>query len=388
MQNPISTIGTLSAILVAAVLPGAGCRASSSGAAAPGTGPGTGTPDQASPGTNPGPEAPGVEVVAALEQGPGNITVTPSGQIILSLHQFYEPAVPVVVLGQDGALAPFATEAGLDSVLGVQAGRDGVVWLLDNGLREGLPPRLVGWDPDRSSRIADIDLDPVTPDNAFVNDLAVDKEHGTVYIADPAGGANAALVVVDLATGQARRVLEGHTSVVPEDVDLVIDGTPVRIRTPEGQEIRPRVGVNPIALDKTNEWLYFGPMHGLSLYRVRTADLRDAALAPAALAERVERWADKPISDGISVDNAGNIYLGDLAENAIGVIDTDRRYRILVADPRLSWPDAFSFGPDGALYIVANQLHRTATLNAGTQTATPPYHVLRIQPLAPGVPGR
>lgn len=384
MQKPFSTIATLSTILMAAALPGAGCRASTSGAASPAA-PGQSTE---SAGVDTAPETPGLEVVAAIDQGPGNITVTPAGQIVLSLHQFYEPAVPVVALGEDGALVPFATDAGLDTVLGLQADRDGVVWLLDNGMREGVPPRLVGWDPARESRIADIDLEAVAPANAFVNDLAVDKEHGAVYIADPAGGANAALIVVDLATGQARRVLEGHASVVPEDVDLVIDGTPVRIRTPEGQEIRPRVGVNPIATDTKNEWLYFGPMHGLSLYRVRTADLRDASLAPAALAERVERWADKPISDGISIDTAGNIYLGDLARNAVGVIDSERRYRILIADPRLSWPDAFSFGPDGSLYTVANQLHRTAALNAGTQTATPPYLVLRIQPLAPGVPGR
>ena len=216
----------------------------------------------------------------------------------------------------------------------------------------------------------------------------IDRDHDAVYIADPAGGANAAIVVVDLKTRKARRVLQGHDSVVPEDIDLIIDGTPVRIRTPDGDEIRPRVGINPIAADAQNEWLYYGPMHGKTLYRVRTADLRDRALSAADLAQRVEPWAERPISDGIAMDDDGNIYISDVGANAVGVIDTDRAYRVLVRDPRLSWPDAFSFGPDGMLYVVANQLHRTAVLNAGTHTAAPPFHVLRFQPLAAGVTGR
>ncbi len=325
----------------------------------------------------------------SLDQAPGNITVTPAGRIVMSLHQFYEPKLRVATLDDSGKLVPFAAGARVNSVLGIQADRDGVVWMLDNGMRSNKPRRVIGWDAEKDRKVADINLGKAAPKDAFVNDLVVDRDHDTIYIADPAGGANAGIIVVDLKTRKARRVLEGHESVVPKnDLDLVIDGTPVRVRTPDGQEVRPHIGVNPIAADANNEWLYYGPMHGDALYRVRTADLRDASLAPAALAERVERWAERPISDGISMDDAGNIYITDVGANAVGVIDADRQYRILVQDPRLSWPDSFSFGADGKLYVVANQLHRSARLNAGTQTATPPFHVLRFEPLAAGLTGR
>jgi hypothetical protein len=102
----------------------------------------------------------------------------------------------------------------------------------------------------------------------------------------------------------------------------------------------------------------------------------------------VERYSDKPICDGISIDRRQNIYVSDIGNDAVGVIGLNREYRILVQDERLSWPDAFSFGPDGMLYTVANQLHRSAVLNAGEQTAEPPYLILRIEPLAPGIQGR
>ena len=76
------------------------------------------------------------------------------------------------------------------------------------------------------------------------------------------------------------------------------------------------------------------------------------------------------------------------ANNAIGVIGPDRTYRVLISDPRLSWVDAFSFGTDGYLYTVANQLHRSAVLNGGESATKPPYLILRFKPLAAGTPGR
>ncbi len=329
-----------------------------------------------------------LEIVAKLDTGPGNITVTPAGKIVVSLHQFYGHDLRVASIDDNGQLIPFATAANVNSVLGLQADAEGIVWLLDNAMRGGTTRRLVAWDPSEEGLVADIDLTKVTTAQSFLIDLAVDPVRTTVYIADPAGGTDAAIIVVDVVRSAARRVLQGHKSVIPEDIDLVIGGSPVRILADDGSEIRPRVGINPIAIDKDGEWLYYGPMHGRSMYRIRTADLRNGELAPDDLAVRAERWSDKPICDGISIDNAGNVYLGDLANNAIGVIGPDRRYQQLIADPRLSWVDAFSYGADGYLYAVVNQLHRSAVLNGGESATKPPYLIVKFKPLSGGTIGR
>ena len=335
-----------------------------------------------------------VETFAELAVGPGNIATTPDGRVFVSLHQFYDPEHAVVELRGGGIVAfpdeAHAKAAALDSVLGIRADSRGVVWMLDNAMRgRGGTRKIVAWNPTLNALDRTIDLASVTPPDAFLNDLAVDRTSEAVYVADPAGGANAALIVVDLVTGTARRVLEGHVSVVPDPQrDLVIDGQPVQIKLPDGKPIRPHIGVNPIALDTSDEWLYFGPMHAAMLYRVRTRDLRDAALTPGALAARVEAYAERPITDGISIDQAGNIYLGDLANNAIGMIDAGRHYRQLASGPDMSWIDAFSFGADGYYYVVANQLHHSAFLNAGNNTTKPPYRILRFRPFAPGRVGR
>jgi sugar lactone lactonase YvrE len=336
--------------------------------------------------------SPKLELVAQMTDAPGNITLTPQGRIITSLHQFFAPNWRVVEVTPKGAIAfpNLAWNQGggdrvtLDTVLGLQADAKGVVWLLDNGMRGGSTPKLVGWDTQRNQLAKVIYIPaPITVKNSFVNDLAVDLTHNAIYIADPAGGENAALIVVDLTTGMSRRVLPGDRSVIPENIDLTIDGNPVQIKLPNGKLIKPKIGVNPIALDHQAEWLYFGPMHGTSMYRIKTVDLRNSRLSAVELAKRVERYSEKPICDGIAIDGDGNLYLGDVAANAIGVIRPDRRYQVLISDPKLSWVDAFSVGRDGYVYTVANQLHRTATLNAGNNLAQPPFYMFRLKALGP-----
>jgi hypothetical protein len=338
------------------------------------------------------------DVLANLDTGPGNVTATASGRIIMSQHQFYKPQYAVVEY-KDQTLVPFpnkelsAAESTaaikLDSVLGIRSDSNGIVWMLDNGMRSGVTPKLVGWNTrtDKLQRLIYLPA-PIAPKDAFVNDFALDTHHNHAFISDPAGGANAALIVVNLSTGAARRVLEGHRSVVPENVDLIIDNVPIQVKTPSGELVKPHIGVNPITEDLANEWVYFGPMHGLSLYRIKATDLVNESLAAEELVRRVERYSDKPISDGISIDENNNIYLGDLANNAIGVIDPNRKYRQLAQCPRLSWVDSFSFGANGQLYAVVNRLHRSATLNGGDNQSKPPYFLLKVEALATGLPGR
>jgi sugar lactone lactonase YvrE len=92
---------------------------------------------------------------------------------------------------------------------------------------------------------------------------------------------------------------------------------------------------------------------------------------------------------GIAVDNAGNIYVGDLIANAIGVIRArDRGYEMLVQDPRLQWPSSPCFGPDGRLYVASSQLHLSPFFQGREDRSKSPFPIFRARALGTGVPGR
>lgn len=334
-----------------------------------------------------------LETVAERDTAPGNIAVTPSGEVITSQHQFYGPDVAVVRHGEDGA-EPFPNRAwatppgpegrGMHAVLGLNADQRGIVWMADNGAPA---PRLVAWDTrdDSLHRVVTLPAH-AAPEGSFPNDLAIDVAREIIYFAD-FGGPEPALIALDLETGQARRLLAGHESVVPEaDRPVRVDGEVVTMGT--GADAKPaKVGVNPITIDPTNTWVYYGPMSGTSIYRIRSADLA-AGLSDDELAERVQRYGNKPVSDGITVDNDGNVYITELNAGAVGVTRPDGSYERLIDDERIQWPDGFAAGPDGHIYLTVNQLHRSAPLNKGVNEAEPPFYIFRFDALGEAIPGR
>ncbi len=325
---------------------------------------------------------------------PGNLAIGPDGRMFMSVHEFYGPELRIVEVMPDGTTKPYPTEDwarapsedgdGLNGVLGLRADREGILWMLD-GQGENQTGRVVGWNT-RTEELHAIYYigQPVARPFSFLNDLAVDREHEAIYISDTANHTESAIIVIDLETGRARRVLEGSAFTKAEDTPMIIDGKEILLGGNPA-----KIGVNPISIDPTNTWVYFAPMTAASMYRVRTTDLLDESLSDAELAAKVERYGDKPISDGSTVDAAGNVYITAMTDNAIGVTKPDGSYEVLYqSDADLPWPDGFAMGVDGHVYATINELHRSPVLNGGEDASLGTYRIVRFPALGTGISGR
>lgn len=343
-----------------------------------------------------------LEMVFQLPLAPAGLTLTPQNLFLMSVNREERPQNRVIEVGKDGASRPYPTveisqaAAGevlfLDAIEGMQIDKQGMVWLLDSGRRSEIAPKVVAWDPGKSKlhRLYNLAVPAVQP-GSLLKDIAVDPEFPFVYLSDQAGGMDAALVVLDLSTGLANRVLQGHPSVAPvSGLALEIDGQKIETRRLDGTVADPQGAVSSLALDRKGEWLYFGPVRSQKLYRMRTEHLRDFTISADRLAGLVEEYAAKPVSDGLSLDNKGNIYLGDLQAKGIGMISAGKKeYRVLATEPRLLWPAGLCFGENGWLYFYTNAARtrpagRTSRLPASPAEPPGMNYLFRLQTPASG----
>ena len=225
------------------------------------------------------------------------------GRVFFTVHPESRPTGNKLLEYVDGAAVPFPSGAAqtelFDTVLGVVIDRFNRLWTIDHGNHGLRAARIVAIDLDTNEILREQRLgSDIAPPGSFLQDLQVSADGNTIVIADASFWRKSpAIIVYDVPTGEARRLLESHPSVSAED-HLIRNGD--RDMKFLGGIVALRGGIDGIALGP--EWLYYAAISGSGLYRVRLRDLRDKSLPPRQLANRVERVGDKPLSDGLSID--------------------------------------------------------------------------------------
>jgi sugar lactone lactonase YvrE len=326
---------------------------------------------------------PTVEIVAESERQWTGVAVTENGRIFVNFPRWW-PEVPVSVAELEASrdLIPFPDDAWnkwtpeadpastFVCVQSVVADDAGSLWILDpaNPWFQGVVPggaKLVQVDVATNQVVRVIAFDEdVAPTGSYLNDVRIDHHHQAAYVTDSGAGA---LVVVDLMTGHSRRLLADHSSTRAEDTVLVFEGREWLL--PDGSA--PQVHADGIAYDSKNDLVYYQALTGRTLYRISGSVLRDLSLDPEAVSERVEFVASSGPSDGLLWDRGDGVFISAIEEDAVRRWRPDGGVEIVIADPRIAWPDSFALGPDGGLYVTTSQIHRGPN-------PPEPYRVLRL----------
>ncbi|MEY2506453.1 MAG: hypothetical protein QOH01_782 [Verrucomicrobiota bacterium] len=214
----------------------------------------------------------------------------------------------------------------------------------------------------------------IAPKKSYLNDVRVDTAANVAFITDSANGA---IIVVDLKSGKARRLLEGHSSTQPEkDFKLKVKG---RALLDSEKQSPPQIACDGIALDTKNGYLYYHALTARTLYRIPTAALTDEKLSRTDLESKIETVAQTPAPDGMLEAPDGSIYFTDIERGGISRWNAGtKQVEPVITDLRLMWPDTLAWSPTGELYVTASQIQNMPRFNNGKSTRTEPYQLWKI----------
>ncbi|MBD2723338.1 SMP-30/gluconolactonase/LRE family protein [Hymenobacter armeniacus] len=380
---------SLSAALAAALLGGCSSPDSNSGTAATSAASDTtATTGSATPGNSP------LQVVAEFNDPQMvGVAVAPGGQVFACFPRWdWNPSYPIAKVGANNTLTPYPNASWCmwnDSVKSeplkhwicpqsVFADKSGMVWVLDPaspGLKFTVPggPKLVKTDPKTGQVLLTIPFpEAVAPRKSYLNDVRIDLQNNYAYITESGLGA---LVVVDLKTLKSRRLLDKHPSTkAVKGLVIKAEGHPMI----DLQGKPAQFNADGIALSTDNAYLYYCPLTGHTLYRIKTAALRDPALTEAQLGQQVETVGEIPGTDGLEIDAANNVYLTSFEQSALLRRTPAGKIETLVKDPRLQWPDTYSFTADGTLYVTNSGIHKTPNWNKGVGQPRQPFRIFKM----------
>jgi sugar lactone lactonase YvrE len=254
------------------------------------------------------------------------------------------------------------------------------LWVLDPAAPKMLEivqggPKLVKIDLRTNRVVQTIPFrEDIAPKKSYLNDVRIDTRTKTAFITESGLGA---IIVVDLKSEKARRLLDGHSSTQPEkDVKLVVDGKEL---IDQQKKTPPQIASDGIALDSKNGYLYYHALTGHTLYRIKTSFLIDEKLGKDELESKVENVGQTPAPDGMLEAPDGSVYLTDLEGSAVVRWDPGSRHlEHVIADKRLLWPDTLSWGPNSEMYVTASQIENMPRFNNGKSTRTEPYKLWKI----------
>ena len=327
--------------------------------------------------------APTFETFLRTDPNTNGVTTTADGRVFL-VHPTAKPGQPRVVERRDGREVPYPAtpmnfykpgddpKTGFVLINALRVWRGGL-WLVDAGTKAvGKPPvpggpKLVRVDLETNAvdRVYDLKGGVTAlsnPDDVrFLDDQAILTDAG-----DPG------LIVLDLASGRARRVLHHHPSTVDTKPLRGSDGKVLLDET--GKIVKIHADQHEISPD--GRMLYFQPCSG-PMSRIETRWLRND-MTDAQRGRHVRPFAATRTTAGSAIDGAGNVYIGDVVGHRIVRYAPEGRMTIVAQDPRLVWPDAMWIDDRGGLIVPVAQMDRTAGLNGGKERTRFPVVVYRL----------
>jgi sugar lactone lactonase YvrE len=240
------------------------------------------------------------------------------------------------------------------AALGVKVGPDGCVYNASTSL-SAVPGAFV-W---RLCGVDSVEVFAELDHAGGPNDLAFDDE-GNLFVTDP--------------------VLARIYEITPQGEVSIFAEHPLLAGNPADPALLFRaVGVNGIAFDRQQRWLYVSNTDQGTVLRLR---VDGASHTPAVFASDLRLRG----ADGIAFDRSGDLLVAVNAVDSLVALDKHAQLRVLASGGLLDAPSSVAFGATSSdrhtLYLTSSAFSRTL----GLQPGVPQPALLTLDVSTPGLP--
>ena len=323
--------------------------------------------------------------VAGFDHQATGVAVTADGRRFVNFPRWTEDSpVSVAEVMRDGSLRPYpdarwnswrnakANELPVSDyfvcVQSIVPDGQGNLWVVDPGapgnekILERAPKLVrISLATNQVTKVIAIPGD-VALQGTYLNDIRFSPDGRMGYITD--SGTRGAIIVVDLEGGRSWRALDGSpTTQIDKTVKVMLDGR--QLVRPDNRQ--PAFAADGIAISGDGRTLYWQALTGQTLYSIDTAMLR-AEVSDQDRSRAVTTVARTQVTDGLWMSKAGVLYLTSPTDYSIKRLNGGSVETVLT-DRRLRWPDTFSEGADGTIYVTASHIQDTMWYKPGAPPA-------------------
>jgi hypothetical protein len=138
-------------------------------------------------------------------------------------------------------------------------------------------------------------------------------------------------------------------------------------------------GVDGIDVNPDGTYLYYAAMSHQKLYRIPVNILTDFDKPETIIETRIEELWDRPLCDGIRVDENNIVYLTDFENHQILALDDKGNEEVILHNENIRWADGLSFGADGYLYITDSALQHVIMKSKKKFKEHAPFGLWRVK---------
>lgn len=324
-----------------------------------------------------------LELVYSHLEPIGNVAVskdTIDTRVFFTIHPESRPEKIKLMEVVKGKAVPYPSEAkqeGFNTVLGVFTDQQNRLWTIDHGNHGFQDVKVTAYDLATDEQVHEfIFPSSVAKKLSFFNDLSVSPNGKYLVVANVSFfGKKPSIAVYNIETGESKNLLENHPSVEHEGYVPV---TPAKKMRFFGGVVDLLTGVDGIDFSRDGKYLYYASMGHSALFRIPTTILTDFTLSKNEVEKAVERVADKPLSDGIRTDYAGNVYITDVEHQGVYVVTPDKKGFTLVKDERVRWADGLSLSGNGVFYLADSDIPNQMLQSKQHIKEHAPYHIYKF----------